>query len=206
MTIKYKPEDCFFKLKNKSTCRNAILDFAKSFQDWEAGTQNGKYSFLQIVVPPDVFKGDPVLDYYASKKQEIRIFKMPANNYYTLHVDSYRASAINLLLNDPCDSVTFFTVGAFRRNQHHIVNLTYELKRMFWLGASWRMQDAIAPMLGFRQDFGKNGTLKVGYSYDVTTSPIKGYSSGTHEIFINYCFKVVKPVIKTIHENDRVLD
>mgnify|MGYP003337713638 FL=1 len=26
------------------------------------------------------------------------------------------------------------------------VNLTYELKRMFWLGASWRMQDAIAPM------------------------------------------------------------
>ena len=85
------------------------------------------------------------------------------------------------------------------------VNLTYELKKMAWFGLSWRMQDAIAPMLGYRQDLGK-GTLKVGYSYDVTTSKIRGYSSGTHEIFLNYCFKVVKPVTHSIHQNDRVLD
>lgn len=86
------------------------------------------------------------------------------------------------------------------------VNVTYELKRMFWLGASWRMQDAIAPMLGYRKDLDNKGTLKVGYAYDVTTSPIKGYSSGTHEIFLNYCFRVSKPVRKTVHDNDRILD
>jgi len=85
------------------------------------------------------------------------------------------------------------------------VNLTYELKNMFWIGASWRMQDAIAPMLGYKQKFGK-GTFKVGYSYDVTTSKIKGYSSGTHEIFLSYCFTNVKPPVVTKHQNDRVLD
>jgi type IX secretion system PorP/SprF family membrane protein len=85
------------------------------------------------------------------------------------------------------------------------INVTYELKNMVWIGASWRMQDAIAPMLGYKQNVGK-GTLKVGYSYDVTTSKIKGYSSGTHEIFLSYCFKNVKPPTVTKHQNDRVLD
>jgi type IX secretion system PorP/SprF family membrane protein len=85
------------------------------------------------------------------------------------------------------------------------VNVTYELKKTFWFGASWRMQDAIAPMLGYRQDFGK-GTMKIGYSYDVTTSKIRGYSSGTHEIFLNYCFKLTKPVTHSLHGNDRVFD
>lgn len=85
------------------------------------------------------------------------------------------------------------------------VNVTYELQRKAWLGVSWRMQDAIAPMIGYRQNLG-SGTLKVGYSYDVTTSKIKGYSSGTHEIFLNYCFKTVKPPTRTMHQNDRVLD
>jgi type IX secretion system PorP/SprF family membrane protein len=85
------------------------------------------------------------------------------------------------------------------------VNLLYELKNMIWLGASWRMQDAIAPMLGYKQKFGK-GTLKIGYSYDVTTSKIKGYSSGTHEIFLSYCFTTVKPPTVTKHQNDRVID
>jgi type IX secretion system PorP/SprF family membrane protein len=85
------------------------------------------------------------------------------------------------------------------------LNLTYELKNMVWFGASWRMQDAIAPMLGFKQKMG-TGTLKVGYSYDMTTSKIKGYSSGTHEVFLSYCFNAVKPIKVSKHENDRVID
>ena len=65
------------------------------------------------------------------------------------------------------------------------MNLTYMLQKKFWLGVTYRLQDAVAPMLGFQFPFG----LKVGYSYDVTLSKIKGYSSGTHEVMLGYCFK-----------------
>ncbi len=84
------------------------------------------------------------------------------------------------------------------------VNLTYLYKNTFWFGVSYRMQDAIAPMVGAR--FLPNKSLKVGYSYDVTTSKIKGYSAGTHEIMLGYCF-MPKPKTKvTSYQNTRQLD
>jgi type IX secretion system PorP/SprF family membrane protein len=82
------------------------------------------------------------------------------------------------------------------------VNLTYEYNKFFWLGVSYRMEDAIAPMLGVRL---LNSALKIGYSYDYTMSKIKGYTSGTHEIIIGYCMtkKTTKP---TVYGNVRFLD
>lgn len=66
-----------------------------------------------------------------------------------------------------------------------------------WAGLSYRIKDAIVPMVGYQQAFrGKNpGMLRIGYSYDVTTSEIKNYSNGSHEIMVNYCFNIV-PVPK----------
>lgn len=84
------------------------------------------------------------------------------------------------------------------------LNLTYIYNNQFWVGVSYRMQDAIAPMLGAR--FLKDKSLKVGYSYDVTTSKIKGYSSGTHEIMLGYCMNVKKKPKVTSYQNARFLD
>jgi type IX secretion system PorP/SprF family membrane protein len=84
------------------------------------------------------------------------------------------------------------------------LNLTYIYNNQFWVGVSYRMQDAIAPMLGAR--FLKDKSLKVGYSYDVTTSKIKGYSSGTHEIMLGYCMNVKKKQKVTSYQNARFLD
>lgn len=84
------------------------------------------------------------------------------------------------------------------------INLTYIYNQQFWVGVSYRMQDAIAPMVGAR--FLKDKSLKVGYSYDLTMSKIKGYSSGTHEIMLGYCFKVKKPKKVTSYQNARFLD
>ena len=61
------------------------------------------------------------------------------------------------------------------------LNLTYMWNNTFWLGVTYRMQDAIAPMLGIK--LLKDKSLKIGYSYDYTLSKIKGYTSGTHEIY-----------------------
>jgi type IX secretion system PorP/SprF family membrane protein len=79
--------------------------------------------------------------------------------------------------------------------------------KMIWLGASYRTEDAIAPMIGYQMSMGKAqaGMLRIGYSYDVTTSELKNYSSGSHEIMLNYCFKIVKPKVIEIYGHPRFL-
>lgn len=73
-------------------------------------------------------------------------------------------------------------------------------------GASWRAQDAIVVLLGVQRAF-NTGTLKVGYAYDVTTSAMgaNGRSSGSHEIMVGYCFKIVKVEHHESYENVRFL-
>lgn len=82
------------------------------------------------------------------------------------------------------------------------VNLQYIFNRALSIGVSYRMQDAIAPMIGYK--FAKG--IRVGYSYDLTLSKIKGYSSGTHEILVGYCFKTNKKPKITTYQNPRFLN
>jgi type IX secretion system PorP/SprF family membrane protein len=79
------------------------------------------------------------------------------------------------------------------------VNLTYMYKKMIGLGLSYRLQDAVAPMLVYKAPFG----LRIAYSYDITTSQIKGYSAGTHEISIGYCMKPKAAAKPASHWNTR---
>lgn len=83
------------------------------------------------------------------------------------------------------------------------INLMYEYDKFIWVGATYRMEDAIAPMIGAR--LLKDKSLKIGYSYDLPMSKIKGYSSGTHEIMLGFCMnkKTTKP---TVYGNVRFLD
>jgi len=36
--------------------------------------------------------------------------------------------------------------------------------------------------------------IRLGYAYDYTTSRLKDYSNGSHEIMLGYCFNVKKRV------------
>lgn len=84
-----------------------------------------------------------------------------------------------------------------------------EYQQKFWGGLDYRVQDAVALMLG--ANFQMNGTnvtggvLKVGYSYDFTTSAISSHSSGSHEIFARYCFNLNSEPPKTSHGTVRFL-
>jgi type IX secretion system PorP/SprF family membrane protein len=77
-------------------------------------------------------------------------------------------------------------------------------KNMVWAGVSYRLGDAIAPMAGYQTKVG-DGLLRIGYGYDVTTSQLKGYSKGSHEIFLNYCFSLEKPPVLQKSKNPRFL-
>lgn len=53
-------------------------------------------------------------------------------------------------------------------------------------GLTWRPMDAAVVLLGYQY----RDNLYIGYSYDLTTSRILKYSSGSHEIVLRYCFGI----------------
>ena len=74
------------------------------------------------------------------------------------------------------------------------INVSALYRDMFWGGISYRLEDAIAPILGFFYDGLGPGRLRVGYSYDVGLNRLNTGHSGSHEIMLNYCFKITPPV------------
>lgn len=57
-------------------------------------------------------------------------------------------------------------------------------KNMVWLGGAYRHNDAFTALVGYML----SNYLLVGYSYDFTTTSIRKYSSGTHELMLGIRF------------------
>ena len=62
------------------------------------------------------------------------------------------------------------------------LNAKLQYQDIIWFGASYRMNDGYAAMLGVNLNYKFN----IGYSYDFTTSPLNTVSKGTHEILIGF--------------------
>lgn len=61
-------------------------------------------------------------------------------------------------------------------------------RKIAWGGVSWRTGDAIAIIAGYNyQDM-----LYIGYSYDITTSEMRRYQSGSHEFMVGVRFNNIK--------------
>jgi type IX secretion system PorP/SprF family membrane protein len=82
-------------------------------------------------------------------------------------------------------------------------NLMYN--NFIWGGLSYRLQDAIAPMVGLAYKLSEKQTIKIGYSYDLGTSDLKAHHNNTHEILVNYCIKWNRPPKIQSHINPRFL-
>jgi type IX secretion system PorP/SprF family membrane protein len=61
--------------------------------------------------------------------------------------------------------------------------VTYQ--KTIWIGASYRTQDAMSALLGYVY----KDQLLISYSFDFTTSNLKNYSAGTHEIMLGIRFE-----------------
>ena len=57
-------------------------------------------------------------------------------------------------------------------------------KNLFWVGGSYRTNESASALLGLTV----KDKLSIGYSYDMLTSKIRTYTSGSHEIMITYQF------------------
>jgi len=60
-------------------------------------------------------------------------------------------------------------------------------KNLFWFGASYRNKESASALLGVNV----KDKLTIGYSYDIVTSKLRSYTSGSHEVMISFHF--IKP-------------
>lgn len=97
----------------------------------------------------------------------------------------------------------YFTMGGVIETEHEIkfkpsmllkfeqkgdfqydLNLNVLIKNIFWIGASYRSNDAIVALVEYQI----NRKLRLGYSYDYTVGKLKNYNTGSHEIMLGYDF------------------
>ncbi|MBA4197755.1 MAG: hypothetical protein C0459_09395 [Chitinophaga sp.] len=62
------------------------------------------------------------------------------------------------------------------------VNVKFQYQDVLWAGASYRLNDGYAAMVGVNL----NHMFNIGYSYDLTTSQLNTVSKGTHEIVLGF--------------------
>jgi len=62
------------------------------------------------------------------------------------------------------------------------INANVLYKEMVWFGLGWRSGDAVIAMLEYQV----LPELRFGYAYDITTSVLGNFSSGSHELLIGF--------------------
>jgi hypothetical protein len=72
--------------------------------------------------------------------------------------------------------------GAFKNNYQGELNLKVQYRDLLWLGGSVRQFDGFAAMAGLNV----GNTFNIGYAYDFTTTNLRTYSRGTHELIIGF--------------------
>jgi type IX secretion system PorP/SprF family membrane protein len=117
---------------------------------------------------------EPIIDYTATAKPFFSRF------YYAM-------AGYKLELKNPAFE---FQPGVFIQSDGVMTQMDLSgimlYKDKFWGGLSYRMGSAIIGLVGFEIFSG----IKVGYSYDFSTSAIRQYSKGSHEVVVNYCFSL----------------
>lgn len=85
------------------------------------------------------------------------------------------------------------------------VNLMAKWKKLLWVGTGYRLNDAVIFMAGIEHKFNRQLTAKIGYSYDLPASGLREYNGGSHEIMLNFCYKITPDAGSTSHMNVRFL-
>jgi len=128
----------------------------------------GENYFLGISIPQLIQNKYKFSDNINSINKEVRHYFMTGG--YTFEVNDeikiQPSALLKFVLNTPFQ----FDINA---------RMFY--KDNLWIGASYRDKESVVALLGIKRD-----QFVIGYSYDYTLSPIKNYSAGTHELYIEF--------------------
>jgi len=183
-------------------------------------------------IPPDQGASDPSLGKFGSSSMtpELNFGVYYQSSTFYAGVSSRELLAAQSTLDNNVGSVTqiqlkrtYFVMGGYNWNIPNTpitvtpallaktdlsgplqldINASALYNNKIWGGVTYRLQDAFAIMAGYYI----MPDLRVSYSYDITTSALKTASSGSHEIMLNYCFKIeIPPREKGYYRNPRFL-
>lgn len=110
-------------------------------------------------------------------------FTFEEKGHYSLRRHYYLTGGYNLEMNDDRFTVlpSFFFKSDGATSQIDL-DLLLQYNKRFWGGLGYRNKDAVVVFLGLEL---QNG-IKIGYSYDMNTSALSRYNSGSHELFVSY--------------------
>ena len=83
------------------------------------------------------------------------------------------------------------------------VNVLAEFNQLVWGGVSYRVQDAVAALVGVNVP--QFPGLKIGISYDYTTSALGSHNSGSLEFMVRYCKGISKKPKREVYHSVRFL-
>lgn len=83
------------------------------------------------------------------------------------------------------------------------INALLMYNNLLWGGVSYRIEDAIAVLAGV--NIPQLPGLKIGASYDITTSTLGDYSNGSLEFMVKYCTSITKPAKREVYHSVRFL-
>jgi len=84
-------------------------------------------------------------------------------------------------------------------------DLLAKWNKTLFVGAGYRLNDAIIAMAGVERRFSRQLTAKLGISYDVPASGLKTYNGGSWEGMLGFCYKIIPEAGSTSHMNVRFL-
>jgi type IX secretion system PorP/SprF family membrane protein len=118
-------------------------------------------------------------------QEQIKFFNAETSSLSKLATHMYITGGYKFTLNDdfklePSTCIKFVNPAPVQFD----LGVRAIYKDMIWLGGAYRSMDAVSAMVGYI--LMQNVTL--AYSYDFTTTNIRKYSSGTHEIMIGIRF------------------
>lgn len=105
----------------------------------------------------------------------------------------YLSGGYNISLTDPLFELqpsVYLKTDMVAYQVDCTLDLVY--KKRFSAALNYRINDAIGILLGFEL----NNGLKIGYAYDIMTSALAAYGSGSHEFYVAYSLDLGKNRVK----------
>ncbi|MBI3501508.1 MAG: type IX secretion system membrane protein PorP/SprF [Bacteroidetes bacterium] len=148
-------------------------------------------SFYLYGLPKDNGTGNWWLGGYVPQlfQAKLKLFETPTPTG-TLATHFYIMGGYKLFLTDEFSAEPSFLVKFVSPAPVQIdLGARFFYKNKIWVGGTYRTKDAMSMMVGYMY----KENLSFGYSYDITTTALKKYSNGTHELMIGLRFKSTPP-------------
>jgi type IX secretion system PorP/SprF family membrane protein len=128
-------------------------------------------------------------------QDKIQFFNTNTSSLSKLSTHFYATAGYKFNLNEdfklePSTCIKYVTPAPLQFD----IGLRVIYKDKLWLGGAFRYLDAISAMVGYTMQ----ENITFAYSYDFTTTDIKKYSTGTHEIMIGIKFHKVEDKGSTV--------